>query len=377
MLREHLHLAERVIRTAERTRPADAVLRQELKSHRDLTPGDAGQISRTVFAYYRWRGWLDEQKPLQDQLRSACELAERFAHAVKSFTDAELVARAVPGWVKQEMAVTGDWVRSLQAEPKLWLRSRAGQGSALGKGLGDCRVFGEGLLADTLEYQGRKDLFVTAEFHAGQFEIQDLNSQAVGFICAPLPGQLWWDACAGEGGKTLHLSALMQNKGLIWASDRAGWRLRRLKRRAARAGVFNYRTVEWDGGPKLPTRTKFDGVLVDAPCSGVGTWQRNPHARWTTTPRDVRDLGMAQQQLLRATAAAVKPGGKLLYAVCSLTTSETEAVAAAFSQAFPAFQPLPITNPFVPNSPAASVVCLWPQQFGGNGMFVAGWIRAG
>src|ERR1039457_1138962 len=81
----------------------------------------------------------------------------------------------------------------------------------------------------------------------------------------------------------LHLSGLMENRGLIWASDRVAWRLAQLKRRAARAGVFNYRAVAWDGGPRLPTKTKFDGVLVDAPCSGIGTWHRNPHARGTAT----------------------------------------------------------------------------------------------
>ncbi|MGC8000561.1 hypothetical protein ACP3XN_24520, partial [Salmonella enterica] len=82
----------------------------------------------------------------------------------------------------------------------------------------------------------------------------------------------------------------MENSGLIWASDRAAWRLQKLKRRTARAKVFNYRVAMWDGGVKLPTKTKFDGVLVDAPCSGLGTWQRNPHARWTTTPGDVAEL---------------------------------------------------------------------------------------
>ncbi len=166
----------------------------------------------------------------------------------------------------------------------------------LAEELGDCRVFGEGRLADTLEYRGRSDLFRTRHFHAGEFEVQDLNSQAVGLICGPQPGETWWDACAGEGGKTLHLSDLMENRGLIWASDRAAWRLAKLKRRAARAGVFNYRAVTWDGGPRLPTKTKFDGVLVDAPCSGIGTWHRNPHARWTTTAEDVKELSEVQQQ---------------------------------------------------------------------------------
>ena len=201
-------------------------------------------------------------------------------------------------------------MRALQTEPRLWLRARRGQGRALAEKLGDCRAFGEGPLADTLEYRGRSDLFRTTEFHAGEFELQDISSQAVGLICAPRPGENWWDACAGEGGKTLHLSDLMENQGLIWASDRAGVASGEAKRRAARARVFNYRAVAWDGGPRLPTKTKFDGVLVDAPCSGIGTWQRNPHARWTTTAQDVKELSEVQTQMLLNAAAGVKPGGK-------------------------------------------------------------------
>src|SRR5882672_1294244 len=103
----------------------------------------------------------------------------------------------------------------------------------------------------------------------------------------------------------------MQNKGLIWATDRAAWRLDSLKRRAARARIFNYRARLWDGGPKLPTKTKFDGVLLDAPCSGIGTWQRNPHARWTTTVDDLRELGELQRRLLSNVAPATQLGGKL------------------------------------------------------------------
>ena len=105
----------------------------------------------------------------------------------------------------------------------------------------------------------------------------------------PHPGETWWDACAGEGGKTLHLSDLMQNKGLIWASDRAAWRLQK-SQKAGRSGQgfqLSFGSLGWR--TELPTKTKFDGVLVDAPCSGIGTWQRNPHARWTTTAQDVKE----------------------------------------------------------------------------------------
>jgi len=237
-------------------------------------------------------------------------------------------------------------------------------------------VLGEGRLAETLEYYGRKDLFRTTEFHTGDFELQDLSSQVVGLACAPAPGETWWDACAGEGGKMLHLADLMRNKGLIWASDRAEWRLRKLKRRAARAKVFNYRTAVWNGGAKLPTKTKFDGLLVDAPCSGTGTWQRNPHARWTLRPDDVKELSELQVKLLAHAAAAVKPGGKLVYSVCSLTRSETIGVIDSFEKRALEFTALQVPNPLEPDSPPAAKLFLRPQQFGGNGMFIAAWARS-
>src|SRR6185503_8199501 len=123
--------------------------------------------------------------------------------------------------------------------------------------LGECWISGNPGLGDTLEYRGREDLFRMREFHAGAFEVQDISSQIVGLTCAPEPGETWWDACAGEGGKLLHLSDLMQNKGLIWASDRVEWRLKRLKLRAGRAKAFNYRSAIWDGGAKPPTKTRF------------------------------------------------------------------------------------------------------------------------
>jgi 16S rRNA (cytosine967-C5)-methyltransferase len=193
-----------------------------------------------------------------------------------------------------------------------------------------------------------------------------------------VPGQTWWDACAGEGGKTLHLADLMVNKGVIWATDRNFKRLDTLKRRAARAKLFNYRTALWDGSAKLPTKTKFDGILVDAPCSGVGTWQRNPHARWTTTPDDVRELAATQLALLNHVAGSLKPGGRLIYAVCTLTRSETTAVARAFSAAHPELAPAPLTVPgaTAPGSAAPGTLFLWPHDLNANGMFIAAWKHA-
>jgi 16S rRNA (cytosine967-C5)-methyltransferase len=239
------------------------------------------------------------------------------------------------------------------------------------------------------------DLFLTAPFQQGQFEIQDLASQLVGHACAPAAGETWWDACAGEGGKTLHLADLMQNKGLIWASDRSVRRIDVLKKRAARAEVFNYRTVPWNGGPQPPTKTRFDGVLVDAPCSGVGTWQRHPHARWTVSPADIRELAGIQQQMLEHVAGSVKPGGRLVYSVCTLTRAETTNVVLQFSAAHPEFVPAPVfpeaagrqaearrqesegRKPLALDSglcPPTSI-SLWPHELNANGMFIAVWRR--
>ncbi len=219
----------------------------------------------------------------------------------------------------------------------------------------------------------RKIYFGRPEFHAGEFELQDISSQVVGLVCNPQPGETWWDACAGEGGKMLHLCDLMRNKGLVWASDRAMWRLQKLKRRAARARVFNYRAALWDGGNKLPTKTKFDGILVDAPCSGLGTWQRNPQARWTMTAGDVEELGAVQKQLLANAVPVLKPGGRLIYSVCTLTRAETVEVAEAITKQFAELKPMMLKNPLRPEVAATNLLWIWPQEVEGNGMFICSW----
>ncbi len=270
------------------------------------------------------------------------------------------------------MPVSGAMVREFQHEPRLWLRARPGQGQVLAAKLKDA-VLHESV-PDALWYQGRQDLFRTSPFHEGKFEVQDLSSQVVGHICAPTPGSTWWDVCAGEGGKTLHLCDLMQNKGTVWASDPAEWRLTNLKRRAARAKLFNYRLAPWAHKDHLPTKTKFDGVLVDAPCSGTGTWGRNPQARWTTTLQDVQELAEIQLSILNKVAGSVKSGGNLVYAVCTLARPETLGVAEAFTKAHPEFEPMEIANPAKPEQRGTRFELL-PQEMGANGMFVAAWRR--
>jgi 16S rRNA (cytosine967-C5)-methyltransferase len=380
MLRAVIHkvheIAAEVIRQTGKDKPADAALREVLKQIKDLAPFDATEIARTVFIYYRWHVWLRDERGVESKMRLALRLDERFRANESNIPLAELRAKAVPEWTAEQVNVSDDWLLSLQRQPKLWLRAKRGTADALAE-----KLFGaeaSPVSPDALMFRGEMDLFKTPEFHAGEFEIQDVASQMVGLLCDPKPGETWWDTCAGEGGKTLHLSDLMQNKGLIWASDRADWRLTKLKRRTGRAKAFNYRSVFWDGGKKLPTKTKFDGVLVDAPCSGVGTWQRNPQARWTTTLDDVRELSQIQKKLLANVTSSVKPGGKLIFSVCTLTRAETTEVADDFNAKFAAeFEPMTLQH--IPESQSllssAPTKTIWPQDLGGNGMFVAGWQR--
>jgi 16S rRNA (cytosine967-C5)-methyltransferase len=358
----------RIIAQVNREQPADAMLRSELRGQKEISREDSRVISQAVFTYYRWLGWLDNDTPLDNGIERALELASEFESQPDRF--ANDLRRAVPGWIFGHAEAAPEWLAWLQQRPKLWLRARRGRAAALAAKLQDTQP---GPLPDSLIYLGKNDLFRVEAFQAGEFQLQDISSQAVSFICAPQPHQLWWDACAGEGGKLLHMSDLMQNKGSIWATDRVKWRLQRLKLRARRSQVFNYRMALWEGGPNLPTDIRFDGVLVDAPCSGLGTWQRNPHARWTTTPQDVLELAEVQKKLLSQVTTAMKPGAKLVYAACTTTGEETVQVQEAFAQAHPDFQPCPFANPFTPDKPAVASLRLWPQECGGNAMFVAAW----
>jgi 16S rRNA (cytosine967-C5)-methyltransferase len=359
-----LNHAARVLASIDRELPADAALRRYLYGARRLGPREKRAVSRAVFAYFRWREWVDGNASFQKQIEATSELQERFTANEKSVKAEALAARAVPSWLSGEMDLPAEYLRQLQREPALWLRARPGSAARLARELGNCEPTPRA--PDALRYTGSQDLFLTPAFHQGAFEIQDLASQLVGHACAAQPGESWWDACAGEGGKLLHLADQMANKGVIWATDRNERRLQVLKRRTARAQIFNYRTALWDGSAKLPTKTKFDGILIDAPCSGVGTWQRNPHARWTVGANDVRELAATQLAMLNHVVGALRPHGRLIYSVCTLTRTETTAVAEAFGAAHPELEPLPLFG-------AAPQITLWPHELNANGMFIAGW----
>ncbi len=370
-------LAAEVAREAENSRqPADRVLRESLR-RAGLTPEAAALAAHGVFAWFRWRGFVSDRgrPPDLPAIRRALGYAERFAREPGAFDGAVLLDGAFPGWWRTHWQVTSPLLHALQAEPALWLRARPGHAPALAAELPGARAGLVPTVPDALRYEGRENVFRTRPFAGGRCEIQDVASQAVGVVCAPQPGEKWWDACAGEGGKTLHLCDQMKNRGVVWASDRSLVRLDVLRRRAARAKLFNLRITPWNGGPRPPTRTFFDGVLVDAPCSGIGTWHRNPHARWTTSPVDVGELASVQERLLDFAARAVRPGGRLIYAVCTLTREETAEIAAAFARSHPQFAAAPFVDPFAIAKEPLPQIAWEPQFTGGNGMFVAAWRR--
>lgn len=192
---------------------------------------------------------------------------------------------------------------------------------------------------------------------SGQIEVQDEGSQLVALACAARPGMLVVDLCAGAGGKTLALAAMMANEGRIVACDTDRGRLSELPRRAARAGVTIAETrllYAPDEAAQLEDLAdRSDVVLVDAPCSGTGTWRRNPEARWRLTPERLAKLESAQNRLLAIAATLVAPTGRLVYAVCSVLPSEGPARIAAFHAAHPGWTaaPLPLAIPPMPLSP--------------------------
>jgi 16S rRNA (cytosine967-C5)-methyltransferase len=179
---------------------------------------------------------------------------------------------------------------------------------------------------DAVILEEHHNVFQLPEFKAGLFEVQDAGSQAISCFAGATPGMRIVDACAGGGGKTLHLAALIQNKGRIIALDTEAWKLDELKKRARRAGASTIETRVIDSSKAIKRLEKSaDLVLLDVPCSGLGVLKRNPDAKWRLSPQFIESVKSEQQRILSAYSAMTKPGGSLVYATCSILPSENEA----------------------------------------------------
>ncbi|MGB5943475.1 MAG: methyltransferase domain-containing protein [Leeuwenhoekiella sp.] len=184
---------------------------------------------------------------------------------------------------------------------------------------------------DALQLEERGNVFQTEALKNGWFEVQDGSSQLVAPLLQVAPGMRVVDACAGAGGKSLHLAAQMENKGQLIALDIYGNKLKELKRRARRAGAFNIEPRVIDSTKVIKKLHKSaDRVLIDAPCSGLGVLSRNPDAKWKLQPDFLDRIKGVQQDLLQDYSKMVKPGGKMVYATCSILPSENQEQVKAF-----------------------------------------------
>ncbi|TIX50228.1 RsmB/NOP family class I SAM-dependent RNA methyltransferase [Alteraurantiacibacter aquimixticola] len=210
-------------------------------------------------------------------------------------------------------------------------------------------------------------------FRDGLIEVQDAGSQTACLAVGAQPGELVIDLCAGAGGKTLSLAAAMRNEGTLIACDTDRGRLSRLAPRAERAGAEIADTVLMNPGKEMDALTGWvgqaDAVLVDAPCSGTGTWRRNPEARWRLSPGELLRLVKLQERLLGIAAQLVKPGGRLVYVTCSLIDEEGAGQVDRFLAANPRFHTETLQLPL--GRPRGKGIRLTPHHDGTDGFFIA------
>ena len=236
--------------------------------------------------------------------------------------------------------------------------------------------------ADGLRLRRRLSVVAGEAFQNGLVEIQDEGSQLVAALVDGKPGMQIVDYCAGAGGKTLAIAAGMNNKGRVVAMDVLETRLDRSAQRLRRAGAHNVerRAIDADSRKWLKRQAgAFDRVLVDAPCTGTGTWRRNPDGRWTLRPQDLEELVPKQAAILDAAAKLVKPGGGLVYATCSVLPAENERQIEAFLERNTDFEVVPVAaiwREVLPTEPPADVaqaqfLRLSPLKHGTDGFFAA------
>ena len=237
-----------------------------------------------------------------------------------------------------------------------------------------------------LRIEGKPALSGLDAFARGAIEVQDEGSQLLALLLDAKRGEMVVDFCAGAGGKTLAIGASMRSTGRLYAFDTSGHRLESLKPRLARSKLSNVHpsAIAHERDERVKRLSgKIDRVLVDAPCSGLGTLRRNPDLKWRQSPKAVEELTVKQTSILASAARLVKSGGRLVYATCSVLPEENEAIAQAFSAAYPNFVPLSAADTLTELKVAnAASLCttdglylrLWPHIHATDGFFAAVWV---
>ncbi|HEX4923768.1 MAG TPA: class I SAM-dependent methyltransferase [Bdellovibrionales bacterium] len=360
----HRHLAQAVVQAVpqifdpERGRYADKVIEYHLRNHKKWGARDRRFFAESVYDVVRWWRLLWAAVGREPNLNEASlwqvlgvwlvkkdiefpdwpELKAVDAVKVRAFLSRSDLPRAIresiPDWLDEVGAAElgARWpalLSALNTQASVVLRANSLKTTAA-----DLRQRLQTEGVDAREVPGfesalvlpeRKNVFKTESFKLGLFEVQDLASQAVAPFLAPKPGERVIDACAGAGGKTLHLAALMKNKGRILSMDVEARKLDELRTRAARDGVdiAETRVIE---SMKTVKRLEngADRLLLDVPCSGLGVLRRNPDSKWKTSPKQLESINSLQREILSAYPRMVKPGGVLVYSTCSLLPSENE-----------------------------------------------------
>jgi 16S rRNA (cytosine967-C5)-methyltransferase len=353
--------------------PADAVVSRYFREHRELGHADRAFVAETVFAVLR-RGRSIEARcagKLSDRARLLVALAvtrgwsqRELAPVLKASEEEWLAAAkampegAFPPAVRCDLP---DWLYNaleaqFGAEEAMRLADALNQPAPLDLRVNTVKTNREAVLERlagdaiaavpgslsplAIRLRDKPALAKHPLFLEGAFEVQDEGSQLLGYLLEPKRGEMVVDFCAGAGGKTLLLGALMKNTGRLYAFDVSDKRLANLKPRLARSGLSNVHParIEHERDTKIKRLAgKVDRVLVDAPCSGLGTLRRNPDLKWRQDADAVAELAVKQAAILEAAARLVRPGGRVVYATCSLLAAENEAIVDAFLAKHPEF----------------------------------------
>ena len=389
--------------------PADGVLSRYFREHRNLGHRDRGFLAELL--YFVLRRYRSLQARCDGEATQRHLLLAALVMQGHNLRELEPVARAaemdwlarVKGFAVQELAPAAqldlpDWLyerlvaqwgeadvaalaRALNQPAPLDLRVnelKASRPAVLERLKADGIAAQPGAYAPmAIRLAEKPALAKHPLFLEGAIEVQDEGSQLLGLLLAPRRGEMVADFCAGAGGKTLLLGALMRNTGRLYAFDVSEKRLANLKPRLARSGLSNVHPVRIESERDIKVKRlagKMDRVLVDAPCSGLGTLRRNPDLKWRQSPETVEELTAKQASILEAAARLVRPGGRLVYATCSLLREENDAIVDAFLASHAGFRRVPVYRELQRSGwqgQEASCLQLRPDVHGTDGFYAA------